>query len=53
VVAEVALEMAELARDIRTPAGQSLSLRIGINTSPAVAGVIGPKKFAYDLWVTR
>jgi class 3 adenylate cyclase len=25
-------------------------LRIGINTGPAIAGVIGTKKFSYDLW---
>ena len=25
-------------------------LRIGIHTSPLVAGVIGEKKFAYDVW---
>ena len=27
-----------------------LSLRIGINTGPVIAGVIGKKKFIYDLW---
>ena len=27
-----------------------LTLRIGMNTGPAVAGIIGFKKFAYDLW---
>jgi class 3 adenylate cyclase len=25
-------------------------MRIGINTGPVVAGVIGKKKFIYDLW---
>jgi class 3 adenylate cyclase len=28
----------------------NLTLRVGINTDPAVAGVIGSKKVAYDLW---
>jgi len=28
----------------------SLALRIGINTGPVVAGVIGTQKFIYDLW---
>lgn len=30
--------------------GHALSLRIGLNTGSAVAGVIGEKKFIYDLW---
>lgn len=30
--------------------GRSLTLRIGINTGPVVAGIIGTKKFSYDLW---
>ncbi len=28
----------------------SYDIRIGINTGPVVAGVVGTKKFAYDIW---
>jgi class 3 adenylate cyclase len=49
-VADLALAMqAEVAR--RTdPSGQPLQARIGIDTGPVVAGVIGRDKFSYDLW---
>merc|ERR1719401_3346899 len=30
--------------------GVALRVRVGIHTGPAVAGMIGTKKFAYDLW---
>jgi guanylate cyclase len=30
--------------------GRKLTFRIGINSGPVVAGVIGQKKFSYDLW---
>ena len=30
--------------------GQPFRLRIGLNSGPVVAGVIGTRKFAYDLW---
>ena len=28
----------------------SLDIRVGINTGPVVAGVVGTKKFSYDIW---
>ena len=40
--------IAELALDMR--AESTLPLRIGIETGPVVAGVIGESKFIYDLW---
>lgn len=49
-VADLALALhAEMARH-RTPAGEPLQLRIGIHTGRVVAGIIGKRKFAYDLW---
>ncbi len=48
--------IAELALQIRDHVGtnrfdgHNISLRIGINSGPVVAGVIGTHKFAYDLW---
>lgn len=49
-IADLALEMRELvARDFQVD-GKPLSLRIGIGTGPVVAGVVGTKKFIYDLW---
>ena len=49
-VARLALAMqAELARFSATLA-TPLRMRIGIHTGPVVAGVIGTRKFAYDLW---
>lgn len=35
---------------IVAPCGESFQRRIGINTGPVVAGVIGKTKFTYDLW---
>ena len=49
-VADMALAMQAEIRQIQTPDGVPLSLRIGISTGPVVAGVIGRKKFLYDLW---
>jgi class 3 adenylate cyclase len=49
-VAEMALAMqVEVARR-SDPSGQPLQVRIGIDTGPVEAGVIGISKFSYDLW---
>jgi class 3 adenylate cyclase len=49
-VAEMALAMqVEVARRA-DPSGQPLQVRIGIDTGPVEAGVIGTSKFSYDLW---
>lgn len=49
-VAEMALDMQQAITQFNQQRNQSLSLRIGINTGSVVAGVIGLKKFIYDLW---
>ncbi len=49
-IAEFALDMQEEIKKFNAEKDQAFSLRIGINTGPVVAGVIGLKKFIYDLW---
>jgi adenylate cyclase len=51
-----AIHIADLALQIRDSMsntafhGHHLQMRIGINSGPVIAGVIGTKKLAYDLW---
>jgi class 3 adenylate cyclase len=49
-VAEMALAMQEEVAGRADPSGQPLQVRIGIDTGPVEAGVIGTSKFSYDLW---
>jgi adenylate cyclase len=49
-MAELALEMLELAARRRLPDGGPVRLRIGVDSGPVVAGVIGRRRFSYDLW---
>jgi adenylate cyclase len=49
-VAEMALAVREEVGRHLDPSGQPLAVRIGIDTGPVVAGVIGTSKFSYDLW---
>ncbi len=49
-VAHLALDMQIAIQEYKSPDGQPFQIRIGINTGSVVAGVIGIKKFAYDLW---
>jgi class 3 adenylate cyclase len=49
-IAEMAIEIQSAIGKMQTAGGQPLSIRIGIHTGPVEAGVIGIKKFTYDLW---
>jgi class 3 adenylate cyclase len=49
-VAEMALDMMSTMTEVNEKLDKDFSIRIGINSGSVVAGVIGKKKFAYDLW---
>lgn len=49
-IADLALEMGAEVERCAKESGRSLEVRIGIDTGPVVAGVIGRAKFSYDLW---
>jgi adenylate cyclase len=53
-VVNAALELQkfmEIQKVLRSRSGKpAFELRIGINTGPVVAGIVGTRKFAYDIW---
>jgi adenylate cyclase len=49
-LAVVALDMLDAVRSNGAVGDLGLQLRVGINSGPVVAGVIGRKRFLYDLW---
>jgi class 3 adenylate cyclase len=49
-IADMATSMRDLLRRDFTVNASHLEIRIGIGTGPIVAGVLGKKKFIYDLW---
>jgi len=49
-MARMALRMVAATREYGLEHGLDLRLRIGLNSGPVVAGVIGTSKFIYDLW---
>ena len=49
-IADMALAMRQEIARLSQTLNQPLDIRIGINSGPVVAGVIGTKKFIYDLW---
>ncbi|MGB3401893.1 MAG: adenylate/guanylate cyclase domain-containing protein [Microcoleaceae cyanobacterium] len=50
LIAEMALAMQTEVTLFNVRHNTEINIRIGINTGPVVAGVIGKKKFIYDLW---
>jgi len=49
-LADFALEMAAAAAGLKDPHGYPVTLRIGLATGPVVAGVVGSRRFFYDVW---
>jgi guanylate cyclase len=49
-IAEMALAMRPALAHLSEWHGVELAIRIGIDCGPAVAGVIGRRKFSYDVW---
>jgi class 3 adenylate cyclase len=49
-VAHMALEMLAKIDEYRKRTGERIDIRIGVGTGPVVAGVIGKRKFIYDMW---
>lgn len=49
-MANMAIDMQAFVLRYIAPNGEPLKLRIGLATGPVVAGVIGKRKFSYDLW---
>jgi adenylate cyclase len=46
----LALDMADAVADLKDPKGREVPLRIGLAAGPVVAGVVGARKFFYDVW---
>ena len=44
------LEVIQATKEYNKTCDWDLNIRIGINSGPAVAGIIGEKKFQYDIW---
>ena len=49
-VVKFAIRMFESVKAYNEAHGTDLNIRVGINSGPVVAGVIGTSKFIYDLW---
>jgi len=49
-LAELALDMRDALVGLVDPKGRTVPVRIGIASGPVVAGVVGTRKFFYDVW---
>jgi class 3 adenylate cyclase/putative methionine-R-sulfoxide reductase with GAF domain len=49
-MAELALDLLSTVERVNAALGVELAVRVGMHSGPVVAGIIGVRKFAYDLW---
>jgi class 3 adenylate cyclase len=49
-LADFALDMVDVAAGLKDPHGLALPLRVGMAFGPVVAGVVGSRRFFYDVW---
>ena len=49
-LARMGLDMLNCINELRTETGLDINIRIGIASGPVTAGVIGTRKFSYDVW---
>ena len=50
IMATMALQMLQGIHRLNEVLGTSLDVRLGLHSGPVIAGIIGTRKFAYDLW---
>jgi len=49
-LAEFALDMTDAVAGLKDPRGNEVPMRVGMATGPVVAGVVGSRRFFYDVW---
>ncbi len=49
-LADFALDMVNVVAGLKDPHGEAVPLRVGMATGPVVAGVVGSRRFFYDVW---
>ncbi|MEY8016567.1 adenylate/guanylate cyclase domain-containing protein [Mycobacterium servetii] len=49
-LADFALDMVAVAAGMKDPHGMPVPLRMGLSCGPVVAGVVGSRRFFYDVW---
>ena len=48
--ATLALAIERIVAEFRTTTGHAIDIRVGLNSGPVVAGVVGQHKYHYDVW---
>ena len=49
-ITKAAIEMQEVIKEVNEKKFFTCKMRVGINTGPCVAGIVGIKKYTYDVW---